>query len=798
MSALQKVHHGKVFTHLIELLGELEAALRAGNVPLQKVTERLEYDPVYIAIAAETFVSPVEQSPNHSTLRARLGSLRQLLADSQGRLAPLETFLKTIEKFLASGKSDWHRKHGFFIVPVIDTNGQAGMVYLYSPRKQWMPNVARKRLDTEDLTQDDRLVTHFDMLAAVMLKRFFYVRYYPLDRYTGLSDFSYRLHFDCQITQGMSVDAAILATYLLNYLQSALGEEAYAEYVAPQVGTLLTGVIDTQGRIHPVEHLEQKVLCAVREYGQELKIIIPEGEMLTKKAMKEIDPNNLFYVRSVEELMSTVLAKHGDPRGLGKAREGIFRNLLPQEIADLASHRLPDVPEDIYVRKPKWREPVSYPLGLHSLASAWNDRLDIAFGPNPFSLISEDTPFAYGKKLIQVILDGSAAMDGHWVTEPPSEVSRMSIALYEIARRIDPEREDLVFGFLSSRHFEPYDHRRYTSARVLEPLLQNWRQRLGLHNRGSFMRPVRQQSIALYSARQKRIYLLSEVVIPDLQDIDEERVESLELLCLTPQKAAANRPEARRGGLPMARHAIFSEALSTDQELLSRYFHKQAMTLPEIEVDIGTDLPVLWEPAAATISRRDARYVLRHRYDEALEWRLRLRLANRYPHRVTVTGTLNRDGQLVEYSFQASPTVTVLPPLRAWQEGELTGEEFELWKIISSPDGVCPYPQCQSPRSVHLFHDSSRIIMLKPIFSSLASLSDGWLLMIAAEPRWLFFTTGCQIAGLSIAIVDRQPHYSAAESHLEAFTAAPQERELYALQHGGHTFYLSRILGSDS
>ena len=799
MSTLKDVHYGKVFTHLIELLSQVDADLRRGNVSLSQITDTLDRDPVYEAIAAETFVSPVRESPQSGRLRDWIESIRQLIADSPKRLAPLEGFLKTIEKFLASGNSNWHRKHGFFIVPVIEKEqrddrvySQEGMVYLYSPLKQIMRNAARKKIDTEDLTQDDRVVVDFETLLNVMLKRFFYLWYFPLDRYTGASDFSYRLHFGCQITEGKSMHAAVVATYLLNYLQSTLGDEVYTDYVAPQVGTLLTGEIDAQGRVKPVSDLERKVLCGIREYGGELKVIIPEGQVLSETVRKQISRDNLFTVRSVEELMSQVLATRGDLRGLDKAREGVFGNLAPQEITELSNYLLPDVPREVYTRKRKWREPVPNEHGIHSLASAWNDRLDLAFGTNPFSLITDDASFSADKKLIQVILDGSGAMDGHWVADSRNEVSRIAIALYEIAHRIDPAREDLVFGFLSSRHFESYNHARYTDAKALEPLLQTCRKRLGLKNRGPFMRPIRQQSIQLYAGCQKRIYLLTESDVPDLHDLNEERVESLELFRLTPKKAgaASNRAVLPSEGLHTAERAIFSEELTANQELLTRYFHKEATMLPTVEIDVGTDLPILWEPPSATVSRQRERYVLRHRDDRAIEWRVRLRLANIYPHRATVSGTLKRDAQFVDYSFTTLPTVTALPPLPPWREGQLAAEEVELWKIISSPVGVCP--ECNSSR-IHLLHESERNIMPKPVFSSLAALTKGWLLLCAAQPRWVFFTTGCQIAGLSIAIVDERPHYSAAQGHLDAVPTAPQGGGLYCLERESDTYYLSYI-----
>lgn len=783
MTTLPAVHYGKVFTHLIELLGQVETALASGDVPLPQIASRLDSDPVYIAIAAELFVSPVRQGPKSGALRAKIENIRQLIADSEIKRKTLELFLEPIEKFLGSGGSEWQRKYGYFIVPVIDTEGQAGMVYLHSPRKLRMSHASRWHLDIEDLTQDDKLLDYFDSLAHVLLKRFFFVRHYPFDPYTGLKDFSYRLHFGCQITKGKSVGAAALAMCLLNFLQGKLGDEAYTRFVAPQVGTLLTGEIDPQGRVLPVNGLEQKVRCAVEEYGPELKVIVPDGALLPTYLEKRINSGNLFYVGSVEELMGAVLSTRGSElRGLDKAREEVFASLLPEEIAELLPYLLPNVPRDIYVRKRAWRGPVPHEQGIYSLTNAWNDRLDINFGPDAFSLASDNAGATQGEKLIQVILDGGAAMDGHWAIEPPHEVSRIAIALYQIARRIDPAKETLVIGFLGSQHFEPYKYDQYRDAKLLDPLLQERRKKLGLRRRGPFMRPVRQQSMALYADQRKRIYVLSESDIPDLHDVDDRRFESLELLRLTPKQGTAEQ-------------AIFSEELKPDQELLSRHFYKKAATLPEVAIDLGADLPITWEPATATVSREDDRYVLRCRDDEAIQWKFRVRLANQYPHRIAVSGVINRDGQAVDYSFTAFPTVTALPPLPSWRAGQLTAAECELWKIISAPESACP--ECHS-QTVHLLHESRHGLTDELIFPSLAELKQGWLLLCAAQPQWVFFKTGCQIAGLSIAEVDKKLRYSTAAGYLEPIPAAPEGGGLYCLQHEhgevNHTFYLTRII----
>ena len=804
MAALHEIHHGKVFTHLIELLSGVEAYLADANLDgddrktnqlLGDVTARLESDPVYMAISEGTFISPVKQTPKTKSLQTKVKNIRSLITNSTLALEGLSPFLNTVEKFLSSASNEWRRRSGYFIVPVIDSTDQAGLVYLHSPRKQQLTNSPRQKLAIEDLTQDGKLIAHFHVLASVMLKRFYYVKHYPFDLYTGLSDFSYRLHFGNQITEGRSMNAAVFAMYLLNYLESALEDGAYTNYIAPQVGTLLTGEIDPQGLVKGVNNLEQKVRCAISEYGSELKLILPESERLSSGVANLVNAGNIHYVRSVEELMSKVLSTVGDARGLDKARKEVFSRLLQTDISELSRYLLPDVPHDIYARKHGWHEPVPHEQNMYSLTNAWNDRLDIAFGPDAFSLTSQDTIVTKSKKLIQVILDGSAAMDGHWTVEAENGVSRMAIALYEIARRIDPNREDLVFGFLSHAHFEPYDHQQYTSARMLEPILQERRRRFDLRKRGPFLRPVREHSLDLYAGRQRRLYILSESNIPDMHDVSDALVESFELLRLVsrPRDTSGNGERDRTARSGSALHAIFSEESTTNQELLSRYFHKRATTLPEVEIDVGADLPIAWEPSEATVSWRNGRYVIKCQNEEALQWKVRIHLANHYPHQVLVSGTVKHDAHSTNYSFTAIPTVTALSPLPSWREDELTDQELDLWKLICSPTESCPNPRCPYKQTVHILHPSEHGITPELIFSSLKGLGRGWLLLGHAQPRWLFFQTGCQITNLSIAIVDGQPHYSAAEGYLDPVPDAPIGQGLYCLKHECGIFYMSYI-----
>jgi hypothetical protein len=811
MAALHDIHHGKVFTHLIELLNGVEADLGYANVDrnngktkllLTEITARLDSDPVYMEISAGTFISPVRQSPHSKLLQTKVESVERLITNSAVAMKGLSPFLDTVKKFLNSAGGEWRRSSGYFIVPVVDSKNQAGMVYLRSPRKQRLSSESRRKLATEDLTQDSKVDSYFHVLASVMLKRFYYLKHFPLDIYTGISDFSYPLHFGNQITEGRSVGAALFAMYLLNYLESALGDVAYTNFVAPQVGTLLTGEIDPQGLVKEVDDLEQKVRCAIDEYGPELKLILPkseQGEQLPPSVANLVNAGNIHYVRSVEEMMSKVLSTAGDVRGLDKARAAVFGGLLQTEIAELSRNLLPDVPPDIYIRRRRWREPVPHEQNMNSLTSAWNDRLDIAFGTDAFSLTSDGTTNMQGKKLIQVILDGSVAMDGYWAAvEAQNEVSRMAIALYEIARRIDPNREDLVFGFLGYSHFEQYDHQQYTTAKLLEPILKDRRTRFGLRKRGPFLRPVRELSRDLYGGRQKRIYILSESNIPDMYDLKDARVESFELLRLVSREREFVNGASLTGRNQILRQAsglqaIFSEESITNQELLSRYFHKRAATLPEVEIDIGTDLPITWEPAEATVSRQNGRYVIKCQNDEALQWKLRIRLANHYPYQVSVSGTIKHDAHSLNYSFTAFPDVTELPPLPLWVEGELTDPEMKLWQNICASTGSCPHPKCRHKETVHIAHPSEHGITPELIFPSLTKLGRGWLLLGHAQPRWLLFKTGCQIANLSIVIVDGRPHYSAAEGYLEPVPDAPIGEGLYCLKQVWGTFYLSYI-----
>src|ERR1700730_4573574 len=79
---------------------------------------------------------------------------------------------------------------------------------------------------------------------------------------------------------------------------------------------------------------------------------------------------------------------------------------------------------------------MSHVNGLFSACQIWNDRLDLAVAPDSQSLARRAGSPAV-RSLVQVIVDGSAAMDPHWVKDPDLKASRVAAAVYQIASHLD-------------------------------------------------------------------------------------------------------------------------------------------------------------------------------------------------------------------------------------------------------------------------------------------------------------------------------------------------------------------------
>lgn len=772
MAEFENIHSGKIFTHVLDLLTVAEADLKNKKPDLRLITGRLNDDLVYRSISAGEFACPVRHPPLAKKLQQVIGEIRNAIEGSKDKSLALTPFLQTIEKFLAEGGGSWSRTSAYFVVPVIDKSDEAGLTYLRCVPKPSVKNVARRRFNIEDLTQDARLIEYFDSLAVALMKKFYFVKDFPRDPYIGLADYSYRLHFDCQITEGKSGGAAAIAMFALTYLQNMLGT-TYLNLVAPQVGTLLTGEIGSDGRVLPVDNLEKKVRCAVDEFGPELKVIVANSEPLPSHLESRIKKGNIFYVGTVEELLAAVLSTGRDSRGLDKARTAVFQSLPREQKDELILHLLPEVPPDIYEGGYRWVEPVSHAQGVYSITNAWNYCVDIAIATDPLILLREEN-LNFDRKLIQVILDGSASMDGYWEADPHTGISRIASALFYFAASFNPANEDLVVGVLGYPHFEPVNHGALSTD--LQARLQQMRASFALRERGPFIRPARQQSHKQFFNRRKRVFILSEsgeLKIPDLNDFEDSRVESLQVLELDSSNGTSEK-------------ALFSDGGQVNQDLLNTFFQNQMATMPQVEMDIGNELPIEWEPADATVSREDDRYLIKWSNDEASRWSVRVRLASQYPHQVKVSGVLNRNGKPVNYSFAVFPTITSLPLWSFIQEGDLTEEETQKWRVICSADQPCP--EC-SRTDVHALHRGRYTVSQTTMFPSLEKLTRGWLALREDSSHWHFFLTGLQLEGVNIALVVDRLQYSLAAGYLEPVPGAAGGGGLYRLETQSGVYY---------
>jgi hypothetical protein len=418
---------------------------------------------------------------------------------------------------------------------------------------------------------------------------------------------------------------------------------------------------------------------------------------------------------------------------------------------------------------------MSHANGLFSTCQIWNDRLDLAVAPDALSLTRRPGSPAV-RSLVQVIVDGSAAMDPHWARDPGLNSSRVAAAVFQIASRLNPEREDLIVGFLSCGHFEAVNS--YDKTPAIEATLNRVRERERLRQRGSFVRPMREASRQTYAAQPKRIVLLSESDVPDWEDVEDFQVESCERFRL---KAAGLAEEP----------AVFTADGRSNKDLLDRFRHP-VVTIPELRVSVGPELPLEIEPSDGAVSRCDDGYCIQWPNDPtALHWQIRLRLSGPAPHQVRVSCALKQDGEKRALSFPTLATSMRLEPIGQVTHGVLGKTEAACWQILCDPGTACS--EC-GKRNVHFFHDDyRRLLKPQPVFP-LPVHEGGWLLLRSSDPEWTAFQTGCRFDGLSIAVVNGSLQWSAGGLHLEPVLRGCEDR-LYRLEHGDQTLYIIDLNG---
>lgn len=772
--AIDTVSFGKVNTHLDLLFADLESALKGSERELERALKSIREDPVYRSIAGG-FPMPVSACSSSEKLRQRIASISE---KAGARRDSLKTFLDAVYRFVESHAESW-TEHGYFIAPVMAQSSQsriAGMVYLQAVPRM----LVTEKLHIEDLTRDRNLLfatkDYFGKIISALMKTIYYVQISPFELYDTLTHYTYRLQFGCQITEGKSIGAAALATFALVHFQTLLGEQ-FHNVVAPRCGTFLTGEVDVDGFVHQVDDAPEKVACALEEFGPDLRFVLPNENRLPRHLEQRIASGNLHYVNTAEELLAAVFSSD-DFRGLDQARAALFRLLSPVQRSTLRKLIIPGIDPYVYEkmaeRRGAWATPRRQEGGVYALSTAWRDRLDIRLSLE-LSGLQEANESNGGHELVEVILDGSEQMSEHWIVAPSTGVCRMTSALFEIDRRIDPKTQDLVCGFLSHQKFYPVQHGKLASE--IEAFIQQIRHQHRLEHRGPFFRPVYESSLREFHDRLKRVYILSDLDAPDLDDLKEPNLSSLKHLRLF--MAAESEDEDQEV-------ALFDQNGSLSQTALDRYFQRERGTISEIQIDLGDELPVEWEPAQGALNMDGESFILRFKVDD-LRSEARIRLANQHPHWVRISGQIRHDNGPGSFSFVEHPTLSALPSFNPPDTIRLTDEESEMWRKFETSDWRCP--SCGSSES-HLLDTPEGRFRERIVFESLRHLSGGYLLLRKGSPECNFFRTGCQVSGFSFVVIADRLYWSQTRGRVYE---VPYESGVYCLRAGPEAFYLRRV-----
>lgn len=769
MAQIDQVSYGKVFSHIASLFSKATGELRLGTAP-NTVAQMFREDAVFPAVSSGAWRPPAPHGRQMPIVRRAVEDFeRALSAHTRG----LEVYSQTAIKALDGFSEHWDAT-SYFIVPVIEGRDQPGLVYLQARPVEHAFREVRRRLSIEDLTQDATLLDYFDSLPIALMKRFFFVNNYPFDPYRPMSHFAYRLMFGCQITEGKSVGAATVAMLCVAYLKLKL-RVGFDQAVAPRHGTLLTGEIDPEGLVHQVDNINEKISCALQEYGSGLKVIVPAENRLGDLE-RQIDRGNLFYVSTVDELLAAVLDSPVDRRGLESARDVVFRELEPDDKRELIQHLFNGVPANIYDAPRNWSQPVPHAEGVYSIVEAWESRVDVHVAPHSL-ILKQGNSSHDGRTLIEVFIDGSAAMDPHWAIDGELGTSRLAAAIFQISSRLDHRLEELVVAFLACDRQEAV--RDGTSAKDIHAMLLRVRNQEQLRERGAVLRPAWDKSLDLHGARRKRAYLVSDSVVPDWIDVKDPLAESAERLVVFSDGTRSSDVST-----------LFTPDGHLNHAVLDGRFNRAMVAMPELCVTIGAQVPVEVEPPG-DLSVTDDGVRVRWSEPSALAWHVRLRLAGLAPRNVTVSGTVIRHGETRPFSFAAMATRTPLDPIGQIVEGVLSDAELERWRTICDETKACPDASC-GKLHVHLAHEPELRLDRRLIFD-VPDFRGQWFLLRAGGAKWMVFRHGCRFDGLTIAVVDRTLHYSESTDQLRPVPSDAWEEGLYRINHDSDTLFITAL-----
>lgn len=756
---LADTSYGRVYTHLEARFAAIEEALRAGDeAGLRLAASALDRDPVFREVAVGWFSPGACRSRACEALRERLD---RLSAGGDERVRP---FVESAQRGLFGSAPEWGR-HGYLTVPVIEErkNDQQrlarapGLVYLRAvpPPPGHTPS---GRLIISDLTGDPQLlepsVDYFGRIASTLMKTLYKAHTYPFDFQDQLSRYAYQLCFECRVDRGTSIGAAALGVFAIAYLESALGQRCWS-LIAPPRGTVITGEIDYDGAVAPVSDLEEKIVCAITEYGPSVRVIVPAGERLPEPVESAIDLGNLFYVGDAEELLAALLSSSDGLRGLHKARQALFETLSHAQIERLRPFFLPGIdPDRIRSGLGDPTTPRAEEGGVYVRGQAWLDTIQVKIGLEPSALDNDSAGTTTEKELIEIIIDGSQPMDEQWIPSSGTRISPIAAVLYEVASRFGEERQELVCGFLSHSEFYPIGHGE--SAVELENWLQGIRRQWRLRHRGPFFRQAYEGSVARYAGRLKRVFLLSDSTVPDVDDLSDMLVSSFTRLRL-------RKVEAQGSG---AKDVCLTgdDGQSLDSSVLGRFFQHGHGDLKGIVLNLGSELPFDWDPVDGELTWDGQSYAITWKEAKGLQAAMRVTFAGQCPRAIGISGTLGRDGADVAFSFKHHLLPNQVEPFRTAEQGALADADLKLWRSICDPSIACP--EC-GKMGVHIMHENRMGITDTIALAGLRRLNGGVVLLKDGCPEWVFFRTGCMLDGISFAKLNGKLYWSQSRGHVQ-------------------------------
>ena len=621
----------------------------------------------------------------------------------------------------------------------------------------------------------EQIEPFFIEMASLFVRSVFSVNFYPFDFRQTLNEYGITIQNATAIREEKTMGAAIFALFCKIYLKDRLGTDKFPG-LSPQEAILTLGEITAQGIILRSDNLAPKLESIINHYPNcnHIKAILPQGEVVPRDIATKF--GNIFYVRTVEELLSAVCSPlKEDFQSLSSIKNALFGQLSRWEKNVLKSYLKPGIPSQIFdlptTPKPVLMTNMQKTGSVYTSSKIWKNKMIINLSTKK-RIVQQDHPNAETEEeAVFLVLDGSQQMNHYWTPKTEGGICRFSELLAKVLKILDPKNNKVYIGFLSDTEFIPIST---SSAPKIDGEIRKHRNNKKLAHRGAYLRPVFEKLTSRFANQKKQVYLISDGFLPDAGDFENFHYFNYYWLQFSsvPKEGVEPYLSSRKLSFPE-----FKDLYNTNE---GNFF--------SIQLEIPKGIPIFWSPNDGDLIQENESLYLKWDDLQTNHLEACIRFGHESPDYVEISGSINREVGTEPFSFTNYPVSEELidnedDKLALGLNGHLTAEEFQQWKTLTNEGG-----------DIHLLKDDPYVIRsYKPIFESVPELSSGYFLLKKDDQEWHFFHSGYQIDGISFVELNGTLHWAYSGAFLKEVDYYKGLDNVYYANTNNGIFYLSKI-----